>query len=61
MERVLEKLGMNNVKLVNVPLASHCKLSSDLSPITNEKIKYVSCNICKCGKQLNVCDGIYKT
>ena len=41
-EKVLEKFGMNNVKPVNVPLASHFKLSSDLSPRTNEEKKYMS-------------------
>ena len=35
-EKVLEKFGMNNVKPVNVPLASHFKLYSDLSPRINE-------------------------
>ena len=41
-EKVLEKFYMNNVKPVNVPLASHFKLSSDLSPRTNEEKKYMS-------------------
>ena len=36
-EKVLEKFNMNNVKPVNVPLASHFKISSDLSPRTNEE------------------------
>ena len=31
------KFGMNNVKPVNVPLASHFKLSSYLIPRTNEE------------------------
>ena len=35
-EKLLQKFGMNNVKPINVPLASHFKLSSDLSPTTNE-------------------------
>ena len=35
-EKVLEKFCMNNVKPVNVPLASHFKLSSVLSPRTDE-------------------------
>ena len=41
-EKIIEKFGMNNVKPVNVPLASHFKLSSDLSPRTNEEKKYMS-------------------
>ena len=41
-EKVLEKFGMNNMKPVNVPLASHFKLSSDLSPRNNEEKKYMS-------------------
>eukprot|EP00253_Pinus_taeda_P013808 PITA_13808 len=36
-EKVLEKYCMNNVKPVNVPLASHFKLSSILSPRTDEE------------------------
>ena len=36
-EKVLEKFCMNNVKPVNVPLASHFKLSSVLSPRTDEE------------------------
>ena len=42
MEKVLEKFSMNNVKPVNVPLASHFKLSSVLSPRANEEKKYMS-------------------
>ena len=41
-ETLLEKFGMNNVKPVNVPLASHFKLSSGLSPRTIEENKYMS-------------------
>ena len=42
MEKVLEKFGMNNVKPINVPLVSHFKISSVLSPRTNEEKKYMS-------------------
>lgn len=41
-EKILEKFGMNNVKPVNVPLASHFKLPSYLSPRTNEEKQYMS-------------------
>ena len=41
-ERVLEKFGVNNVKPVNVPLASHLKISLVLSPRTNEEKQYMS-------------------
>eukprot|EP00253_Pinus_taeda_P023964 PITA_23964 len=41
-EKVLEKFSMNNVKLVNVSLASHFKLSSILSPRTDEEKQYMS-------------------
>jgi len=41
-ERVLEKFGMNNVKPVKLPLASHFKLSLVLSHRTNEEKKYIS-------------------
>jgi hypothetical protein len=41
-ERVLEKFSMNSVKPVNVPLASHFKLSSVLSPRTDEEKQYMS-------------------
>jgi len=33
---------MNNVKLVNVPLTSHFKLSSVLSPRTDDEKQYMS-------------------
>jgi len=36
-ERVLENFGKNNVKPINVPLASHFNLSSVLSPRTHEE------------------------
>eukprot|EP00253_Pinus_taeda_P002152 PITA_02152 len=41
-ERVLEKFGMNSVKPINVPLASHFKLSLVLSPRTDEDKQYMS-------------------
>ena len=41
-EKVLEKFFMNNVKPVNVPLASHFKLSSVLSPRDDEEKQYMS-------------------
>ena len=41
MERVLERFSMNSVKPVNVPLASHFKLSSVLSPRTDEEKQYM--------------------
>eukprot|EP00253_Pinus_taeda_P022163 PITA_22163 len=41
-EKVLDKFSMDNVKPVNVPLASHCKLSSVLSPRVDEEKKYMS-------------------
>ena len=42
MEKVLEKFSMNNLKHVNVPLTSHFKISSILSPRTDEENKYMS-------------------
>ena len=42
MEKVLENFSMNNVKPINVPVASHFKLSSVLSPRTNEEKQYMS-------------------
>jgi len=41
-EKVLEKFCMNNVKPVNVPLASHFKLSSVLRTSTDEEKQYMS-------------------
>jgi len=41
-EKVIENLCMNNVKPINVPLASHFKLSLIFSPRTNEEKKYMS-------------------
>ena len=42
MEKILEKFSMNNVKRVNIPLASHFKLSSILSPRADEEKQYMS-------------------
>ena len=42
MEKLLEKFCMNNVKPVNVPLASHFKFSSVLCPRTDEEKQYMS-------------------
>ena len=42
MEKLLEKFSMNNVKPVNVALASHFKLSSVLRPRTDEEKQYMS-------------------
>ena len=37
-EKVLEKFGMHNAKPVSRPLASHFKLSKEMSPKTQEEI-----------------------
>ena len=36
-EKILQRFGMNKVKPVNIPLASHFKLSSGLSPKNDEE------------------------
>ena len=41
-EKILLRFGMNNVKPVSVPLASHFKISSSLCPNTNEEKEYMS-------------------
>jgi hypothetical protein len=41
-EKILLRFGMNNVKPVLVPLASHFKLSSSLCPSTKEENEYMS-------------------
>jgi len=41
-EKILLRFGMNSVKLVSVPFASHFKLSSSLCPNTNEEKEYMS-------------------
>jgi hypothetical protein len=56
-ENILSRFGMNNVKLVLVPLASHFKLSSSLSPSTKEEKEYMSRIPYKCSRKSNVCDG----
>ena len=35
-EKILMKFSMNNVKPINIPLASHFKLSSSLCPSNKE-------------------------
>ena len=41
-EKILLRFGMNNVKPVSIPLASHFKLSSRLCPNTDEEKDYMS-------------------
>lgn len=41
-EKILLRFGMNNLKPVSIPLASHFKLSSNLCPNTNEEKEYMS-------------------
>eukprot|EP00253_Pinus_taeda_P016429 PITA_16429 len=41
-EKILLRFGMNNVKPVSIPLASHFKLSSSLCPNTDEEKDYMS-------------------
>ena len=36
-EKILQRFGMNKVKRINIPLASHFKLSSGLSPKNDEE------------------------
>ena len=41
-EKVLEGFRMQNAKPVSTPLASHFKLSKEMSPETQEEIDYMS-------------------
>eukprot|EP00253_Pinus_taeda_P016645 PITA_16645 len=41
-EKIPLRFGMNNVKPVSVPLASHFKISSNLCPNTDEEKEYMS-------------------
>ena len=41
-EKILLRFGMNNVKPISIPLASHFKISSSLCPNTNEENEYMS-------------------
>jgi hypothetical protein len=41
-EKILLRFGMNDVKPVSVPLASHFKISSSLCPSTKEENEYMS-------------------
>jgi hypothetical protein len=42
-EKILMLFGMNNVKHVQIPLASHFNLSSGLCPSNDEEKDYMSC------------------
>lgn len=42
MEKILQKFSMDKVKPVNIPLASHFKLSSSLCPSNDEEKEYMS-------------------
>eukprot|EP00253_Pinus_taeda_P032737 PITA_32737 len=58
-EKILLRFGMNNVKHVSVPLASHFKLSSSLCPNTDEEKDYMSripyANVVGCLMYVMVC------
>ena len=41
-EKILIRFGMQNVKPVNIPLASHFKLSSSLCPSNKDENDYMS-------------------
>ena len=41
-EKIILRFGMNSVKPVSVPLASHFKLSSSLCPSTKEENQHMS-------------------
>jgi hypothetical protein len=42
-EKTLMRFGMNNVKPVQIPLASHFKISLGLCPSNDEENDYMSC------------------
>jgi hypothetical protein len=42
-EKILMIFGMNNVKLIQIPLASHFKISLGLFPSNDEEKDYMSC------------------
>jgi hypothetical protein len=42
-EKILMRFGMNNVKYIQIPLASHFKLSLVLCPSNDEEKDYTSC------------------
>eukprot|EP00253_Pinus_taeda_P005443 PITA_05443 len=58
-EKILLRFGMDNVKPVSVPLASHFKLSSSLCPNTDEEKDYMSripyANVVGCLMYVMVC------
>ena len=41
-EKVLQRFNMNNSKPITVPLATHFKLSADMSPKTNMEMEHIS-------------------
>ncbi|GKV31442.1 hypothetical protein SLEP1_g40128 [Rubroshorea leprosula] len=42
-EKVLERFGLHEAKAVTIPLGAHFKLSSNLSPETEEEKKFMAC------------------
>jgi hypothetical protein len=50
---------MNNLKLVNIPLAFHCKISSGLCP-SNEEKKGCMSHVSYLSKKFDVCDEIVR-
>jgi len=63
LQKVLQRFCIHeDTKPVSTPLAPHLKLSSCLSPTTDEEREYMAkVPICKCSWKLDVCNGVYKT
>jgi hypothetical protein len=53
--KILKKFDMNNVKLVNIPLAFHSKFSSSLCPSNEEENGHISC-VSYASRKFYVCD-----
>jgi hypothetical protein len=59
-EKILMRFGMNNVKPVKIPLASHFKISSSLCPSNDEENEYMSrVPYANASRKFDVCDGKY--
>jgi hypothetical protein len=53
----LMMFSMNFVKLVNIPLAFHCNISSILCPHSKEENDYMS--HVQCNRKVDDCDGMF--
>jgi transcription elongation factor Elf1 len=58
-ETILQRFNMQECKSIKVPIPVGVKLSVDSVPRHRRGGGHVSCSICECSWQFDVCNGLY--